>query len=241
MAGRTDDRRLFRFAAGATEFGAGVRVTEIDDDIAVLDFLSNLIPEIETGSYLDIGLRRGAGNRRPHPALRSEQENADLRLHATSANASSVFRNRAWFAALISHSGSRHSADIASRHDRAVFTGTGFGSMKRSLKIGSIFMCISRALFVSPVRNAWTSATTSAGNKFEATLTTPTAPTDKNGSVNESSPLKIVNASGKRARKSLTLSTLPPASLIETMFAQSIASRSTVSGPISTAQRPGML
>src|SRR5437016_479306 len=46
-----------------------------------------------------------------------------------------------------------------------------------------------------------------------------------NGSVSESSPLKIVNDSGKCARNSLTRSTLPLASLIETIFRHSFASR----------------
>src|SRR6476469_2729495 len=241
MAGGSDDGRLFHLATGVTKFFARVRMTEIDDDIAVADLRGNFVTQIQAGCYLRIRFRRGRGNRLTHPAFRAEQQNAHRRFHATSANASIVLRKRAWFTALISHNGSRHSADIAPRHDSAVFTGTGFGSMNRSLKIGSIFKCIASALFVSPARNAWTKLTTSAGNKFDATLTTPTAPTERNGRVSESSPLKIVNASGKRARNSLTRSTLPPASLIETMFAQSMARRSTVSGPISTAHRPGML
>src|ERR1051326_1476643 len=216
-------------------------MTEIDDHVAILYVLRDVITEIQTSRYLYSRLRRRGGDRLAHPAFRAEQQNAHRPFHATWANASSVLRKRAWFAALISHNGKRHSASIAPRHESAVFTGTGLGSMNRSLKIGSIFKCRSSARFVSPERNAWTSATTSAGNKFDATLTTPTAPTDKNGSVSESSPLKIVNASGRRERKSLTRSTLPPASLMQTMLAQSIASRSTVSGPMSTAQRPGIL
>src|ERR1051326_3967741 len=212
-------------------------MTEIDDHVAILYVLRDVITEIQTSRYLCSRLGRRGGDRLAHPAFRAEQQNAHRPFHATWANASSVLRKRAWLAALISHSGSRHSADIAPRHESAVFTGTGFGSMNRSLKIGSIFKCISSARFVSPDRNAWTSATTSAGNKFDATLTTPTAPTERNGNVSESSPLKIVNASGKRARNSLTRSTLPPASLIATMFAQSIARRSTVSGPISTDRK----
>src|SRR5437667_395515 len=59
--------------------------------------------------------------------------------------------------------------------------------------------------------------------------------------VSESSPLKTVNDSGKRRRRSLTRSTLPLASLIDTMLRQSFAKRTTVSGVISTLQRPGML
>ena len=62
-----------------------------------------------------------------------------------------------------------------------------------------------------------------------------------NGSVNPSSPLRMVNASGMRPHRSLTRSTLPLASLIETMLLHSLASRSTVAALISTPQRPGML
>src|SRR5437667_6596569 len=70
---------------------------------------------------------------------------------------------------------------------------------------------------------------------------TPAAPTAMNGSVSESSPLKTVNDSGKRRRRSLTRSTLPLASLMDTMLRHSFAKRTTVSGMISTPQRPGML
>ena len=129
--------------------------------------------------------------------------------------------------------------DIAPRQPSAVFTGTGFGSMNKSLKSGSSFRCNFSADFKSPDSQARTSAHTSDGNKFEATLTTPTAPTAMNGSVSESSPLKIVNASGKRRRNSLMRSTLPLASLIDTILRHSLARRATVSGTMSTPQRPG--
>ena len=178
-----------------------------------------VISVIEPGHDLNLRRLRRGGDRLAHAALRAHAtERAPIlftrsrrRLRASCAGAPGSppsFRT----------SGSRHSADITPRQESAVFTGTGFGSMNRSLKTGNIFRCSSRALFVSPARNAWTSATTSAGNKFEATLTTPTAPTDRNGSVSESSPLRMVNASGNRARNSLTRSTLPLASLIATMF-----------------------
>src|SRR5206468_71457 len=95
--------------------------------------------------------------------------------------------------------------------------------------------------FTSPDSKVRTRLQTSTGNKFDATLTTPTAPTDMKGSVNESSPLKIVNASGRRLRNSLMRSTLPLASLTDTMFRHSVARRTSVSGPMSTPQRPGIL
>src|SRR5262249_7181950 len=157
------------------------------------------------------------------------------------SKSSSVLRRRAWFASLISHKGKRTSDDTALRQPRAVFTGTGLGSMNKSLNNGSNFRCRFAADLKSPDSQSRTRAHTSDGNKFEATLTTPAAPTAINGSVSESSPLKIVNASGKRRRNSPTRSTLPLASLIDTMLRHSLAKRATVSGRMSTLQRPGML
>ena len=96
-------------------------------------------------------------------------------------------------------------------------------------------------MLAGPAFAAATSAPTSAGMMFEATLITPTAPALMNGSVSESSPERISNASGSAARNALTRSTVPPASLMATMFAQSFARRAHVSTAISTPQRPGML
>ena len=67
--------------------------------------------------------------------------------------------------------------------------------MNKSLKSGSSFRCDVSADLKSPDSHARTRAHTSDGNKFEATLTAPAAPTAKKGSVSESSPLRIVNAS----------------------------------------------
>src|SRR5205823_9095270 len=146
-------------------------IAKIDHDIAGADVFRYVITEIEARGYFHARLSRSGSDRLAHPAFRTQQQNPHRRIHSVPAKASSVLRRRAWFAAVISHKGSRHSADITPRQESAVFTGTGFGSMKRSLKIGNIFRCMSCALFVSPERKAWTSATTSAGNKFEATLT----------------------------------------------------------------------
>src|SRR5204863_7043882 len=110
-----------------------------------------------------------------------------------------------------------------------------------SLNTENILRCKASADLKSPDSQARTSAQSSDGNKFEATLTTPAAPTAMNGSVNESSPLKIVNSFGKRRRNSPTRSTLPLASLIETILRHVSANLTTVSAAISTAQRPGML
>src|SRR5439155_25221453 len=118
--------------------------------------------------------------------------------YSLDSNSSSVLRRRAWFASLISHKGKRISPDNRPRQPSAVFTGTGLGSMNKSLNNGSNFRCNFAADFKSPDAQTRTSAHTCDGNKFEATLTTPAAPTAMNGSVSESSPLKIVNDSGKR-------------------------------------------
>jgi len=62
-----------------------------------------------------------------------------------------------------------------------------------------------------------------------------------NGSVRESSPLRMTNFGPQAARIWLTRSQEPPASLMPTMFGKSAARRRTVSTPISIPQRPGML
>src|SRR5262245_7757973 len=93
------------------------------------------------------------------------------------SKSSSVLRRRAWFVSLISHNGKRTSPDIAPRQPSAVFTGTGLGSMNKSLNNGSNCQCNFSADLKSPDSQAHTSAQTSDGNKFEATLTTPAAPT----------------------------------------------------------------
>src|SRR6476469_6781330 len=103
MARRADDGWLFRLAADATQRTAGVRVTEINNHVAVADVPRNIIAEIQAGRALRPGCRRRRGNRLAHPAFRAEQEDAHRSVHSAPANASSVLRNRAWFAALISH------------------------------------------------------------------------------------------------------------------------------------------
>src|ERR1051325_11946292 len=90
-------------------------------------------------------------------------------IQEVASKASNVVRKRAMFASVIEQRGSRHSAEMAPRQASAVFTGTGLDSMNKSLNNGSNFRCISRAVFTSPDRKAWTSAQTSAGNKFDAT------------------------------------------------------------------------
>src|SRR5438552_7519577 len=227
---------------GVTDSFDGVGVTKIDHNIAIVHGRFDCVAEIALRHAVDARVAFGKiDNCFPHSAGRAHEQNAQRPFHVDRSNASSVLRKRAWFASPISHNGKRTSLDIAPRHSSAVVTGTGFGSMNKSLKRGNNRRCNFCADFRSPDSYARTSVQTSAGNKFEATLTTPTAPTDMNGSVNESSPLRMVNDSGKRPRNSLTRSTLPLASLIETIFRHSAARREAVSGPISTSQRPGRL
>src|SRR5436309_11341330 len=217
-------------------------MTEIDRHIAIFHGWLDWVAYIALRD--DVDLRIGFGkidNGFPHAPGRAHEQHAYRRLHSPLSKSSSVLRKRARFASLISHNGKRTSPDIAPRQPSAFFTGTGFGSMNKSLNKGNNFRCNFAADFKSPDSQARTSAQTSEGNRLEATLTTPAAPTDMNGSVSESSPLKIVNDSGKRRRNSPTRSTLPLASLIDTIFRHSVARRATVSGPISTPQRPGIL
>src|SRR6266699_935022 len=242
MSRRSDDEGSSMLQYCAANSVDRVGVTEIDHDIAIFHRRFDGIAQITFRHDLDIRIPPGKiDNRFSHAPGRTYQEHTQRCFHRARSKVSSVLRRRAWLAAVISHNGNLHSPDIAPRQPSAVFTGTGFGSMNKSLKSGNNFRCNFSADFTSPDSKVRTRLQTSAGNKFDATLTTPTAPTDMKGSVNESSPLKIVNASGKRPRNSLMRSTLPLASLIDTMFRHSVARRTTVSGPMSTPQRPGML
>ena len=72
---------------------------------------------------------------------------------------------------LISHSGNRTSGDITRARPSAVFTGTGFGSMNKSLNTATFDVrCL--APILNRLIGSRTSAHTSDGNKFDATLTT---------------------------------------------------------------------
>src|SRR5437773_1719743 len=72
-------------------------------------------------------------NRFSHASGRADEQHARRRLHLFCSNSWSVLRKCAWFAAVISHNGRRTSPNIAPRQPRAVFTGTGFGSMNKAL------------------------------------------------------------------------------------------------------------
>src|SRR4051812_16850507 len=126
MARGADNRWFACIAADSAKRVGRIWTAEIDHDVARANVFRHIITKIERRRDLGVRLRGGGSDGLAHPAFSAQQE--DARLHATSANASSVFRSRAWLAAVISHNGNRHSADIAPRHESAVFTGTGFGS-----------------------------------------------------------------------------------------------------------------
>ena len=82
------------------------------------------------------------------------------RSYELASNSSRVLRKRAWFASLISHNGKRTSPEIVPRQPSAVFTGTGFGSMNKSLNNGNNFRCNFAADLKSPDSQALTNAQT---------------------------------------------------------------------------------
>src|SRR5437867_1286450 len=242
MSSRANDKRPTMVQRSAADFINGVRVTEIDCNVAIFHRQLNGVAQIALPHNIDLSIVPGEGdNRFPHSSSRADEQHARGRVHLFCSNCSKVLRKRAWFTSIISHNGKRTSPDITPRQPSAVFTGTGFGSMNKSLNSGNNLRCNCVADLKSPDSQARTSPQTWEGNRLDATLTTPAAPTAMNGSVSESSPLKTVNDSGKRRRRSLTRSTLPLASLMDTMLRHSFAKRSTVSGIISTPQRPGIL
>src|SRR6476646_171359 len=110
--------RLARFTAGSAKRVSRIRTAEIDHHIAGADVFRYVVTKVERRRDIDVHLLRSSGDGLAHAAFPAQQE--DARLHATSANASSVLRSRAWFAGVISHNGKRHSADIAPRQESAV-------------------------------------------------------------------------------------------------------------------------
>src|SRR6202011_3170190 len=142
MAGRSDDKRFSVLQRRAANFVDRTGVTEINRDAGIFHGECDLVAEITLRD--DVDLRMGFGeieNRLAHSTARPDQRNAHRRFHFAFSNASSVLRRRAWFASDISQSGRRTSADIAPRQPSAVFAGTGFGSMNKSLNRGNSLRC----------------------------------------------------------------------------------------------------
>src|SRR5690606_17174928 len=117
----------------------------------------------------------------PHEAASRHQTTH----HAARAVAEAIAPSRIWrLAGDISHNGPRTSGDeISPAWAMAVFTGTGLGSMNSALNSGYSRWCSRKAAGKSPLSAACTRRASSAGRKFEATLTTPRAPSAMNGSV----------------------------------------------------------
>src|SRR5882762_2754900 len=140
MSSRADHERFAILRGGTANFFDRARVAEIDRDIAILQGRFDRIAEIALRDDVDLRITFGQiDNRLPHSTARSDQRHAHARFHFDFSNASSVLRRRVWFASVISQSGNRTSNAIAPRQASAVFTGTGFGSMNKSLNSGPIF------------------------------------------------------------------------------------------------------
>ena len=162
----------------------GVGGAEIDHDIATFDRGRNRIAAIRSGRDRQAGILRRPPRRRPGPFCPAHQRAApgsrrsfQAFVPAPRASCAGALRSpcSSW------SSGSRQSAAIAPRQASAVFAGTGFGSMKRSLKRAKNFRCCRRASAALPSRKSRTSCATSAGKRLEATLTTPDRADRKKG------------------------------------------------------------
>src|SRR5581483_4196975 len=159
------------FHGSAAHFSGSVRLAEIDYHIAIFHWQFDRIAEIALRTDVDAQIvTRQTTNCLPHAASCADKQHANSGiLHAKSlcsvfgfqtrrnfeshfsrSKASRVLRSRAWFASLISHRGKRTSFDIWPRQASAVLTGTGLGSMNRSLKSGNILRCRLNASFTSP-------------------------------------------------------------------------------------------
>src|SRR4029453_18850624 len=140
MPSRTDDERFPVLCRSAANFFDRASVAEINCNVASLHRRVDRVPEIALSDDVDLRIvLRQIEDRLAHSTARSDQRHAHARFHFDFSNASSVLRKRAWFASVISQSGNRTSNAIAPRHASAVFAGTGFGSMNKSLNIDPIF------------------------------------------------------------------------------------------------------
>src|SRR5438876_2438559 len=126
----------------AADLVSRIGVTEIDHDIGIFHGRFDGVSQIALRDDLYVGIVPGKiDNRFSHSAFGADEQHAHRLVHFTFSNASSVLRNRAWFASLISQRGRRTSPDIAPRHPSAVFIGTGLGSINKSLNSGSNLRC----------------------------------------------------------------------------------------------------
>src|SRR6202011_3836038 len=142
MSRRSDDQRFPVLRSRPADFVDRAGMTEINRDVAIFDGWIDCIAEIALRDNVDLWIVLGQiDNRLAHSTASPDQRHAHRRSHFVFSNALTVFRRRAWFASVISQSGRRTSADIAPRQPSAVFTGTGFGSMNKSLNNGDRLRC----------------------------------------------------------------------------------------------------
>src|SRR5438067_7733570 len=160
MTRRSNHQRYFGLYRCVANRTACIWMTEIKQHVRVSQ--RDFITEIRPGHNLNAFAFGDANDRLPHSTRSADKcntkfchqrygepfkkrrfptrrilQNGGLETAApcyySRSNSSRVLRKRAWFAALISQSGNRTSAEIVPRHDNAVFIGSGFGSINKSL------------------------------------------------------------------------------------------------------------
>src|SRR5262249_42429277 len=126
----------------AANFLECARIAEINRDVALFHGAINRVAEIAPRDDGDVRIAFGQIDYRlAHSTARTDQRHAHPVFHFAFSNSSSVLRSRTWFASVIPHNGKRTSPDIAPRQPSAAFTGTGFGSINKSLKSGKSLRC----------------------------------------------------------------------------------------------------
>src|SRR5882762_2479675 len=142
MPGRANHERFSVLQSRPTDFVDRARIAEVDRNVASLDGWIDRVAQIALRDDVDLRIVLGQiGNRLAHSTARPDQRNAHRRFHFAFSNSSTVLRKRVWFASDISHNGKRTSADSAPRQASAVFAGTGFGSINKSLNSGNSLRC----------------------------------------------------------------------------------------------------
>ena len=202
MPGRADDNRLRvcrrtprRFCSVASAWLKSITTSTVA--IRLLEVVALIRTRPRSRSPVRL---RGALDRLPHAARGADQQHADGITHCSArSNASQSFpqarfvrrrhlaKRQAHFARHQAAPGQRRFHRNRIRFDKEIF--------KKPRRAAGEFFAQSACRHP---RNARTNAHTSAGSRFEATLTTPTAPAAMKGSVSPSSPLRTVNSSGIR-------------------------------------------
>ena len=135
MASGANDDGFVVLGAKTCERDGGVMGREINDHIALLNDFGQVLAEINPGGHDQAGeCFRGPRESLPHFSLCAGDNNSghDLRMPHCTRDA---FRAARFFA-LNGAKGRRYSSLICPSMAAAALTGTGFGSMNRSLKTG---------------------------------------------------------------------------------------------------------